>query len=435
MMRRRTALTSLLCGLLASCDDPKPSIPGRQVPVMKIVNAMDISENAPQVSLPQATALASWPQPLANAAHAPGNVSGPLGFKPLWHAGIGAKGGYRQPLAASPIIAGGQVFTMDADAVVRAFSLTDGNISWHESTRPKHSTGQNIGGGIAYDSGKIYATTGYGELLSLDATSGKILWRQKLDFPPRGAPLVAGGLAAVITQNDLLLTFNAGSGQPGWRFTGTVGQPSVTAVGITGAPAYMDGIIVAGFSSGMLAAIDANSGTPVWEQSLAGSFGQGSGNGMSDIVGSPTIAGGVVYAISLGGTFMAVDLHSGAKVWTHSATGTQPVCLAGGFAFLVDDSQMLYAVHADDGLVSWALQLPAFHNAKKRKDPIQWTGPILVNGTLVLASDHNQIALVDAVAGSLKSTVKLKAQADMPPVAVGGMLLQLTRDGTLTAYN
>ena len=39
----------------------------------------------------------------------------------------------------------------------------------HRGPSPKHATEVNIGGGIGYDSGKIYASTGYGELLALDA--------------------------------------------------------------------------------------------------------------------------------------------------------------------------------------------------------------------------------------------------------------------------
>ena len=437
MMRRRTATASLMTlGLLASCTKPKAKIAGEQIPVLPDTNGMDVAVNPPQVVLPQATALADWPQPLANPAHAPGNVAAPLNFKSSWRADIGTPGGLRQPLMASPVIAEGKVFTMDADATVRAFSLGDGSLIWHANTRPKHATEQNLGGGIAYDSGKLYASTGYAELRALDPATGKVLWHQQLDFPTRSAPLVAGGLVAVVTQEDLLLTYDAASGTPGWRFDGSAGLTSTTAVQIAGPPAFADGIIAAGFSNGLLAAIDATSGTPVWEQSLAASFGQGGGLTFSDIVASPVIAGGVVYAINLGDTMMAVDLHSGAKVWTHSATGTQPICLAEGFAFVLDKNQVLYAVHADDGLVSWSLQMQDYENMKKQKDPISWAGPILVNGQLLLVSDHGQAALVDPVAGELTRTVKLGSSnvADMAPLAASGVLLQLTRNAKLTAY-
>lgn len=434
MIRRRTA-TLGLCGLLAACSSGEHDIiTGVQVPVLPDQTGMDVSANAPAVTLPAAKALENWPQPLANPAHAPGNVAGPLGFKPGWKSSIGAGGGYRQPLAASPVVAAGHVFTMDANAHVRAFSLADGSELWHTQTRPEGVTTQNLGGGIAYDSGKIYVSTGFAQALALDAATGKILWRQTMDFPARSAPLVANGLVAIIIQNDLLLTFNAQSGAPGWRFSGSVGIPPMTAVSVIGAPAYADGILVAGFSAGLLAAIDASSGTPIWEQSLAAGFGQASTLDLSDVVASPVIAGGVVYALNLDGTFMAVDLHSGAKVWTHGATGTQPPAASGGFLFLLDSKAMFYAVHADDGLVSWVASLPAYKNEKKKKHPIVWSGPTLVNGTLVVVNDIGGAVLVDAQSGKVKQTLKFDAPADVPPLAVNGMLLQLTRDGYLTSY-
>lgn len=438
LLRRRTVAAGLstgLVGFLAACSTKKkPPIQGVQIPVLPDQSGMDVASNAPAVTLPAPAALNDWPQNYCNQAHAPGNAAGPLSFQPRWSAGIGSGGGYRQPLVASPVISGSTVFTMDADAHVSAFSIKDGSELWRTNTRPKHASNQNIGGGIAFDSGKIFASTGYGEALALDAASGKILWRQKLDFPARSAPLAAAGLVAIVTQNDLLATFDAGSGTPGWRFTGSVGTPPMTAASVTGAPAFADGLIVAGFSSGMLAAIDAASGNPAWEQSLAAGFGQASTLDLSDVVAAPVIAGNVVYAINIGGSFIAVDLHSGAKVWTHQATSNHTPAASGGFIFLLDNDQMLYAVHADDGLVSWSTQMPPFKNMKKKKNPLNWSGPALVNGALVLVCDDGRAAVVDATNGKVTQTVKLDAPADIQPIPVQGLLLQLTRNARLTAY-
>lgn len=434
MIRRRTASLGLM-SLLASCSTPdaKP-IPGIQIPVLPDQSGMEPSSSAPDVVLPPAKLLSDWPQPLANPAHVPGNVAGPLGFAHKWHTDIGDGGGYRQPLAASPIVAEGRVYTMDANAHIRAFSLVDGTQIWHTTARPPKATGQNLGGGIAYGSGMIYVSTGFAEMLALEAATGKLVWRGTSLFPARSAPLVAGGVVAVVVQNGMLLSYDPKTGAEGWQFSGSVGTPPMTAVGVTGAPAYADGIIVAGFSTGVLAAIDANSGTPIWEQSLAAGFGQASSLDMADIVAAPIIAGGVVYALNLSGTFMAVDLHSGAKVWTHQATGNHPPAAAGGFLFLLDNKAQLYAVHADDGLVRWSTALPGFKNMKKKKNPIIWAGPTLINGMLVAVSDTGEAAIVDARTGQLQHITKLGAPADIPPLAVGGMLLQLTRNARLTAY-
>jgi outer membrane protein assembly factor BamB len=433
---RRAALT-LPVAALAACATKKPSIPGVQIPVLPEAQGLIVSDDAPAVSLPAPVALPAWPQLLAGPDHAPGNVAGPTGFAQGWRAKIGTPGGYRQPLVASPIAANGLVYTMDADATVSALSLSSGELQWRAPTRPKHVTVTNIGGGIGYDasggSGIVYASTGYSELLALDAASGKIIWRQPLDFPARSAPTIAGGIVAVNILNDLLLTFDPASGTPGWRFTGRVSN-ATTSVALAGAPAIDSGFVVAGFSSGTLAALDLNSGTPLWEQSLASAFGQASALDFSDITGAPVIANGVVYAGSLGQTLMAVDLRSGVKVWVRDASGSEAFCVVGGFVFVMDTSETLAAIHADDGLVCWTLDLPVFNNVKKKKGPKTWNGPVMVNSELLLTSTQGDIITVDPVAGTISSKQKLPGPADLPPIAVGGSLLQLTRDAILTAY-
>jgi len=433
MMRRRTALT-LSLGLLSACATPKAKIAGIQVPVMPEVNGLADSENAPAVSVPAPVAQASWPQVLGSPDHAPGNLAGPSGLAQKWGAKIGAIGGYRQPLQASPLLAQGRIFTMDADGAVAAFSADSGAAQWHSRTKPKHVTMQNLGGGIAYDSGTIYASTGYSELLSIDADSGKINWRQPLDYPARSAPTVAGGIVSVVTQNDLLLTFDPTTGTPGWRFIGKI-TDSTTSVAVSGAPAFDSGILVAGFASGTLAALDAASGTPLWEQSMASSYGQNSPLDFSDIVAPPVIANGVVYAIGLGNAAVAIDLHSGAKVWQRDVSGTQTIYLAGGFAYLLDLDQQLAAIHADDGLVSWIVQLPAFRNVKRKKGPQSWNGPIMVNGQLLFTSSLGTMMMVDPVTGNLGKVIKLAGPADMAPIVADGALIMLTRDAKLTSYS
>ncbi|WP_298281451.1 PQQ-binding-like beta-propeller repeat protein [Acidocella sp.] len=432
MMRRRTYTASMLLGLLTACSKTKPPIIGDQMPVMPASNPLDVAVDAPAVSLPAPMALDGWTQSFGNAAHAPGNVAAPLGFAKRFTVNVGAEGGYRQPLTAQPLIAGDRIFVFDADAAVHAVSAADGSRLWTTRTRPAHVTAQNLGGGIAYAGGTLYASTGFGEVLAFDPASGKILWRQPLDYPARTAPMVAGGLVAVIDLNDLLQTFDAASGTPGWRFSGSVGTPSTAAVANSGAPAYAEGMVVGGFSNGLLAAIDAASGTPAWEQSLDTG---GSGLDFSDIVAAPVIAGGVVYAINLGGTFMAVDLHSGNKVWTHSAHGGQTPASAGGFLFLLDSRQTLFAIHEDDGLVSWKLELPRYKKPATQKGPIVWAGPVLLNGALVVVNDQGEAALIDPVAGQVTRTAKLDGPADFIPVAANGLLAVLTRNAELAVYS
>lgn len=434
-LRRRLVLT-LPLALLASCNDDKKHIIGEQIPVLPDNDAFGVALNPPPIVVPPAAALDSWPQELVAPAHNLGNIAGPTTLNKAWTHSIGEAGGYRQPLHASPLIATGRVFTMDANATVEALALKDGAQIWRTRTKPKHASEQNIGGGIAYAQNRLYVSTGYAELLCIDADSGKILWRQSIELPARSAPTIADSLVTVLVQNDGLLSFDAASGTPGWRFSGSVGQNNTTAsVQLSGAPAFADGIIVAGFSSGTLAAIDANSGTALWEKSLSSSFGQASTLDFTDIVAAPVIANGVVYAISLGNVAIAVNLHSGAKVWSHSATGTQTFCIAGNFAYLLDQNQHLYAIEADDGLVSWLLELPGYHNMKSKSGPQTWSAPLMLNSELVFVNTRGEMARVDPQSGKLISITKFTSEADLSPISAAGVLLQLDRNANLTAYS
>jgi outer membrane protein assembly factor BamB len=109
---------------------------------------------------------------------------------------------------------------------------------------------------------------------------------------------------------------------------------------------------------------------------------------------------------------------------------------AGGFIYLLDSKQTLAAIHADDGLVTWLLQLPAYRNPKKKKGPRAFNGPVMVNGQLAFTTSLGELAMVDPVAGTLGAMTKLTGgPADLAPLAVGGSLLVLTRNAALTAYS
>ena len=61
---------------------------------------------------------------------------------------------------------------------------------------------KGAGGGVAFDNGKIFATSGFGDVVALDARTGRVLWKKKLGVPILNARNANGGRACVSTPEN-----------------------------------------------------------------------------------------------------------------------------------------------------------------------------------------------------------------------------------------
>jgi outer membrane protein assembly factor BamB len=432
----RTAALVPLAGL-AGCtffddlfESNKPPLPGKREPVMGDTRGLRVDPSDHRVvNLPAAVQNADWPQSGGGPTHAQGNLA--LGdLNRSWHRSIGEGGGYRRKITATPVISGGQVFTMDSDATVKAFDAATGAGRWETDTEPKKDRSTNIGGGLAVQGQVVYASTGRAEALALDAQTGKITWRSPLDAPARSAPTVADGKLFVVTLDERLVCLALADGKRLWSYQAT---PSATIVLGEPAPAYADGLVVAGFGSGDLVALRADSGTLAWSDSLAAARGRTSLADLSAIRALPVIASGTVYAIGIGGVMLAIDLRSGRRLWEREAAGLQTPWIAGDWMFVLTDQQVLACLSHADGRVRWVSQLPRYANEEKSRDAIYWTGPVLGGKYLYLAGSTEKLIAVNAMTGDVLGEQDLPDQVSVGMVVAGGKLFVVTDDSTLTA--
>ena len=435
-LTRRTAMLAPLlalggCGLWDDWfGEHKPPLPGKREPVMPVTNALEVTGAPIRPTLPPPVKNAAWPQAGGNPAHLMGHLAAAPTLTEVWSADIGQGGGYRQKLLAQPVVANGLVYTMDADGIVTAFRLSDGARRWRTSSRPKHNENFNLGGGLGVAGGVLYATNGLGFLSAMNAVTGALHWQQDLGAPTRSAPTIADGRIFVTTIEDKLLARAATDGRALWSY-----QASSTASSMLGrpAPAYADGLVVAGFGSGELAVLRGDSGNAVWTDNLGAVDADSSLIDFSSIRGMPVVSGNRIYAIGVGQLMVALDLHSGRHLWERSIAGEDTPWVAGDWVFVVTLGQKIAALNGISGKVAWVTQLPHFINPKNEKNPITWFGPLLASDRLVVAgTDKNAIA-VSPYTGAVLGRQKLSDPAAMGPVLADGTLLLVTEDGRLRA--
>ncbi|MBV8589745.1 MAG: PQQ-binding-like beta-propeller repeat protein [Acetobacteraceae bacterium] len=324
----------------------------------------------------------------------------------------------------------GIVYTMDSDAAVSAFDLATGRRRWRQKTRSDKDRSTNVGGGLALEGGTLYSVNGLAELVALDPASGQVRWRKDIGAPARSSPTIAESRILVTTIEDKLLALATDDGRLLWshqasaRPTSFLGQP---------APAYAEGMVVAGFGSGELAALRGETGLVVWTDSLAGGRSLLTAADISAIRGRPAISNGQVYAIGLGGWMVGLDLRSGRRVWEKEVAGQDSPWIAGDWMFVLSTQQQIAAVSRSDGRAAWVTDLPRWKDEKKREGPIFWFGPLLVGERLVVAGTNREALAVSPYTGAILGRQKLDGAGSLGPVVANGTVLIITDEGTLLA--
>ena len=413
---------------------PSTPVLGERIAVLTTETdvVVDPAVAALPMTLPAPVVNEQWAQSGGNASKAMGHLA--LGASPaqVWQATIGRGTTLASRLAASPVVAEGRVYTIDTTATVRAFDAQSGTPVWSSQFGTERDSQEALfGGGLAYGNGRIYATNGLGFVAALDSTNGGIVWQVRPGGPLRGSPTVAPGALYVMSQDNQIYSLRPDDGSTNWSQAAALEIAGVFGVA---SPAFSQGTVVAGFSSGELNAYRYENGRIVWQDALARTSIRTSVSSLSDIDADPVIDGGQVIAIGQGGRMVALELISGQRMWELNLAGISTPWVAGDWVFVVTDESKLMAIARASGKVRWITQLPRFRNEKKRSGLITYVGPILAGGRLIVVSNEGSMVFLDPATGSFQGQTAIGTSVSLPPVVANNALYLLDDDGQLRAF-
>jgi outer membrane protein assembly factor BamB len=428
------ALSLSGCGVFGGKGKPTTPTVGNRVPILSRVESgakPDAGLRDVAVILPPAEANPDWPQAGNTANKSYGNLALAATPQRIWSVSVTGSN-RRRRLAAAPVIGGGQLYVMDTEGVVHAFDAVTGAQRWTSSFRIEGDGATSVfGGGASYDDGRVYVTTGVGEVAALDAKDGKQLWKVKPAGPLRGSPTIALNAVYVMTQNNEIHALNAADGAPLWNESDSLGQAGVFGVA---APAVGQGTIVAGYSSGELVAYRYENGRGLWSDALARTSLATSVGVLTDIDADPIIDRGRVFALGQGGRMAAYELVSGQRIWELNLAGISTPAIAGDWIFVLTDESKLLAIARTTGKVRWVTQLQRYKNDEKRKDPFYWSGPTLAGGRLWLTNSRGEVFSANAADGTATFFAKLGEAISHAPVVAGQTLYVMDDEGNISAY-
>lgn len=399
-------------------------LPGKRVQIIQQENvASNLSGGDRPISLPPPRPNENWAQPGGVPSNSPGHLVFSSNPKVVWSADAGKGSSFYGKLTASPIVAEGKVFVLDAAGRVTAFSAQTGAVAWSVSLTPASEKDQEgYGGGLAADGGRLYAGTGYGYVIAMDLGTGRKLWEKNVSSPIRSSPTASAERVFVVSRDGNVYCFSGSDGAELWSFKGMPERASILA---NQSPAVDGDTVVVPYPSGDIIALRVSNGSAIWSDSLARSRTASSLAAMSD-TSRPAIDNGTVFAAGHAGRMVATAQRTGERMWSLNVPSIQPPAIAGDTIYVVDTGGQVMAVTRADGKIQWTAKLPG---------AATWSGPLLAGGKLWLTSSKGALISVDAMTGRAEATQDMGAPIYIAPVVANGRMYVLTDKARLIALN
>lgn len=271
-------------------------------------------------------------------------------------------------LAAGPLLRGDRLFVATEaapDARAYALRLANGKPIWKVDVKG------GVAAPLVLDGGDVLLGTEPGTVWALDAQTGDVRWRSKLNGAIRAQPLITPQGVLVFTTDDSMFLLHRGDGKVLER------RPTPGGGTVLGTPALDSATAYLATTAGEVVALDLATLAPRWTVSAG------------DVVyGAPALARDTLFVMARSGVLLSIPVAAPAQVRRDSllpAATAGPTPLADGVLVAGVDGTVLLARSNGGGAaaIAWRIQVPG---------PVE-SPPIVRDATLLVVGGHGDVHL------------------------------------------
>jgi outer membrane protein assembly factor BamB len=313
---------------------------------------------------------------------------------------------------SSPTVADGIVYVGSVDKNIYAIGALNGSLIWKFTTRDAVESSLAVANGLVYtggDDGYVYCLNAYtGARIWQTFVNGDLPFTYGIiDF--KSSPAVSGGIVYIGSLDGYLYALDANNGNIVWE-TKTNGP-------IESSPAVSDGAVY--FTSqeptaGALYKLDANTGAVIWKQQLPYEYQYVGGD---EMLGSPSVADGMVFASANVRTYYGINANTGDIVWNYSDPAAiefiycSPIYVNGEL-FIIDKFNIV-CINATNGHTFWS-----FFTGDEL-----YTSPTYADGKIYDVSSQRDVFILNANnKGAKIATYTTPSSSWSSPTIANGML-------------
>lgn len=332
-----------------------------------------------------------------------------LGVRQAWSAHVGS---VAFPLAVQT--SGSTVALAGGDGNVLMLDAASGRELW------RANAGGPLSAGVGSDGRTAAVVTSTNEVVAF--AGGRELWRQKLSAQGYTAPLVAGGRVFVLAADRSITAMDGQTGRKLWTQQ-RPGEPLVLRQG--GVMLAVGDTLVAG-QSGRLAGLNPNTGAIRWEAPIASPRGVNDVERLVDLVGSTSRVGDVVCARAFQASVGCVDAARGTLLWSVRANGSEGVAGDATHVFGTEGDGKVMAWRRDSGERAWMSE-SLLHRGL--------TAPLVLGRSMIVGDSFGFVHLLSRENGALLNRLATDGSGiAAQPVAAGNTLVVVTRNGSVLGY-
>ncbi|ARD44950.1 outer membrane protein assembly factor BamB [Colwellia sp. PAMC 21821] len=352
-------------------------------------------------------------------------------FEPVvkWDVSVGDGVG-RYFSRIQPVVAYGKVFSASRDGEAYAFDENTGEKIWYaDLSDVENKRGffddkvpALISGGAVAGINKVFYGSENGDVIALEAESGKLSWQGKVKGEVIAAPALDSGKLVVNTASGVMKAFNASNGQDDWQVEQDV--PPLTLRGIS-APTIAGGGVIVGSADGSLSVYLLEQGRQGWTVDIGEAAGSTELERVIDVDSTPLVYGDNIYTVSSRGNLSAVELRSGRVLWQRQYSSYNEISISGNSLFLTDVKGHVYAIDRNNGLELWS-QL-SFTNRGV-------TGPVPFGNYVVIGDFEGYLHWLDQSTGEVVARHHVDSSGiHATPTVENNVLYSQARNGDLEA--
>ena len=334
-----------------------------------------------------------------------------MSVRQVWSVSVGSGSG----LGFAPAVVNDAVYAATPDGSVGKFDLQSGRQIWKVRAETKQ-----LSAGVGSDGTTTAVASPDGDVIAFDDT-GKVKWKARATSDVTIPPVVGYGIVVVRSGDYRIQAFDANSGDRLW----SVQRPGpALALRSAAQMVLAEGLVITGLAGGKLMAIASDSGNVQWEGTVATPRGASDLERLTDVVGSPRIAGNLLCAVAYQGRIVCFDVTAGGRpIWAKDFSSVSGMSLDERFAYASDQNSVVSAFALDNGGNVWK------QAALKNR---QLTAPALLGGALAVGDLDGYVHFLSRSDGSLMARLSVGGGAIVSPpqTTSQGVLIQ-TGNGNL----